>query len=95
MKQMVELLHNATDDINIAVNNIRKHPGVCSEHLIKARKEENAIERKYREGLAELFKTNDFIRILKSREIYRRLSNAADRVVEASNTISDILVKMS
>jgi uncharacterized protein Yka (UPF0111/DUF47 family) len=52
-------------------------------------------ERKYREGLVELFKTSDVIEILKTREVYRHLSNAADRVVEASNIIGDILVKMS
>jgi len=31
--------------------------------------------------------------ILKTREIYRHLSNAADKVDEAANIIGDILVK--
>lgn len=95
MKKMVEMLHAAANDIHIAVHNIQKHPGVAAEHLIRARKEENAIERRYREGLVELFKTSDVIKILKTREVYRHLSNAADRVVEAANIIGDILVKMS
>jgi len=33
--------------------------------------------------------------ILKMREVYRRLSNAADRGDAAANIISDIVVKMT
>jgi hypothetical protein len=33
--------------------------------------------------------------MLKEREVYRHLSNAADRGDEAANAVSDIVVKMS
>ena len=45
------------------------------------------------EALAELFKNPDVVMILKMREIYRHLSNAADRGDEAADILSDILVK--
>ena len=47
----------------------------------------------YREALAELFKGTDAISIMKLREIYRHLSNAADTGDESANIIGDILVK--
>lgn len=93
--EMVELLYAAAKDINLAVRELNQHPGVCAEHLVRARRAENLVERAYRRGLVELFKTNDVIRILKTREVYRHLSNAADRVVESANIIGDILVKTS
>ena len=53
------------------------------------------MERTYQEALAELFKEKDTIYILKMREIYRHLSNAADRADEAGNIIGDIVVKLT
>ena len=91
LKRITEGLLNASKDIVYAIKNLKLHPSVCSEHLIKAKKAENFIDHCYREGLVELFKTNDVIRILKTREIYRHLSNAGDRAAEAANIISDIL----
>ena len=46
-----------------------------------------------REALGELFRGTDTIYMLKMREIYRHLSNAADRGDEAANTIHSIVVK--
>lgn len=93
IKQTVEILFEASRSIANAVKNIKEHPGVCIEHIIKAKKSEHKIERLYRQALAELFSTNDVIKILKTREVYRHLSNAADRVASAADVISDILVK--
>jgi len=95
MKQMIEVLLEATKDIVYGVKHIKDNPGACVEHIIRAKKAENKIERLYRQGLVELFKTNDVMKTLKNREVYRHLSNAADRVVLAANIISDILVKNS
>ncbi len=95
LKKMAEGLLNASKDNVCAIKNLKEHPSVCSQHLIRAKKAENFIEHKYREGLVELFKSKDVIKILKTREIYRHLSNAADRAAEAANIISDILVKIT
>lgn len=95
MKQMIEVLLEATKDVVYGVKHIKDNPGACVEHIIRAKKAENKIERLYRQGLVELFKTNDVMKTLKNREVYRHLSNAADRVVLAANIISDILVKNS
>ncbi len=61
---------------------------------IAARKAERAVERSYRLALAELFQGTDFINMFKRREIYRHLSNTADRVAACADTLRDITVKM-
>lgn len=95
IKKMVEALHSASKDIAFAVKQIKTHPGVAAEHLVRARKAENFVEHRYREGLVELFKTSDVIKILKTREIYRHLSNAADRAAASADIVNDILVKIT
>lgn len=95
IQKMVDLLHAAAKDILLAVRSVEKYRGVCAEHLSRVRKAENNIEKIYRSGLAELFKSKDLVRILKTREVYRHLSNAADRAVEAANILGSILVKKS
>lgn len=93
--EMVSILQEATKDITYAVKNMKDYPQACMEHLVRAKKAENKVERRYRQALVELFKTKDVITILKTREIYRHISNAADRVVAAANIIGDIIVKHS
>ncbi len=95
IRKMVESLHSASHEINLAMKCLKNHPGVCQDHIVKAKKTENFVEHRYREGLAELFKSGDVIEILKKREIYRHLSNAADRVADAADVLGDILVKIS
>jgi uncharacterized protein Yka (UPF0111/DUF47 family) len=57
------------------------------------------VESVYREAIAALFQgtaePERIVEMLKLREIYRHLSNAADRGDEAANIISDIVVKMT
>lgn len=60
---------------------------------VYAKKRENYVEHCYREALVDLFKEENVVTILKIREIYRHLSNAADHGDEAANMIENILVK--
>lgn len=95
IEKMVGFLHSAAKDIHLAVKSLPKYPGVCADHLMRIGKAENNIEKIYRAGLVELFKSNDFINILKTREVYRHLSNAADRAAEAANILGSILIKIT
>ena len=58
---------------------------------------ENRVERVYREAVADLFANprdvEHVVGMLKLREIYRHLSNAADRGDQAANAIADVVVK--
>lgn len=97
--KMVAVLREASEEIYLGVVSIKTHPQVALQHATRAKKLENRAEFMYREALASLFNgpetVQDILAMLKTREIYRHLSNAADRGDEAANIISDIVVKMT
>jgi predicted phosphate transport protein (TIGR00153 family) len=97
IERMVSLLHDAAVEINRAVLRLQDHPNVANDHAVRAKALENRVESVYREALADLFQEpknlKDVMRILKLREIYRHLSNAADRGDQAANAIGDVVVK--
>jgi len=100
MQKMAELLCEAVKELNLAVLRLQdKHYSVATEHANNAKRIENQVETTYREAIAELFQeTKDVkhvINVLKVREIYRHLSNAADRQDQAANVISDIILKIA
>jgi predicted phosphate transport protein (TIGR00153 family) len=93
IKEMVNILRKAVRELNDAVEILKDYPRIASEHAVKAKAYENTMEKAYHFALADLFKGNDTIYMLKMREIYRHLSNAADRGDEAANIISSIVMK--
>lgn len=97
--QMAELLAKAAKEIHMAMQRILAHPQVASEHAVRAKQIENNVERLYRQALADLFEAEvtDFkgmLNVLKRREVYRHVSNAADRADEAANIITDVIMKV-
>jgi predicted phosphate transport protein (TIGR00153 family) len=99
LRRMVSLLHEAASEIHLAMLRLKENPRVASEHAAQAKALENRVERVYREAVAALFTGPDDIqhvmKMLKLREIYRHLSNCADRGDQAANIIQDIVVKMT
>jgi len=98
MQRMASLLRDATYELLMAVSRLESHPGIASEHAQRAKALENRVEGVYREALADLFTGAEdikhVVKMLKSREVYRHLSNAADRGGEAADVLADIVVKM-
>jgi uncharacterized protein len=84
IERMVSLLTDAAREIH-------------NDHAVRAKALENRMESVYREAIADLFAgprdIEHVVEMLKLREIYRHLSNAADRGDEAANVIGDIVVK--
>jgi predicted phosphate transport protein (TIGR00153 family) len=99
MMQICTLLRDASFEILQAVECLQHHPAVASDHAQRAKKMENQVESIYREALADMFKRADsvktVVKAMKLREVYRHLSNAADRGDEAANVLSDIIMKTS
>jgi hypothetical protein len=97
MQRMASLLKDAAYEIYLAVQRLPKHPSVAIDHAQRAKALENRVEAVYREAIADLFvdasDIQHVVSMLKKREVYRHLSNAADRGDEAANVISDIVVK--
>jgi predicted phosphate transport protein (TIGR00153 family) len=97
LERMVSLLTDAATEIHRGVLQLIDHPNVANDHAVRAKALENRVEQVYREALADLFHDpkdlDEVMDILKLREIYRHLSNAADRGDQAANVIADIVVK--
>lgn len=97
MERMVSLLRDAAREIYLGVLQLEDHPSVANDHAVRAKALENRMETVYREAIAELFRMprdiDHVVEMLKLREIYRHLSNAADRGDAAANVIGDIVVK--
>jgi predicted phosphate transport protein (TIGR00153 family) len=97
IERMVSLLTDAAREIYNGILRLEDHPNVASEHAVRAKALENRMESVYREAIANLFTLprdiEAVVDMLKLREIYRHLSNAADRGDAAANVIADIVVK--
>jgi predicted phosphate transport protein (TIGR00153 family) len=104
MERMVSLLTDAAREIymgvmrlEMGVMRLEDHPNVANDHAVRAKALENRMESVYREAIADLFAMprdiDHVVDMLKLREIYRHLSNAADRGDQAANVLGDIVVK--
>jgi uncharacterized protein Yka (UPF0111/DUF47 family) len=80
LREMVNILIKGAREIADAVKTLDTYPHI-------------AMEKAYHSALADLFKKTDTVYMLKMREIYRHLSNAADRIDEAANIICSIIMK--
>ena len=83
-----------TDALVQGYARLAQQPANAAEDADAARKAERRVEKNYRRAIAELFVGTDYIHMFKRREIYRHLSNAADRMANCANTLHDIVVKM-
>jgi predicted phosphate transport protein (TIGR00153 family) len=99
MLRMASLLRDAAYELSMAVDRLQDHPGVSNDHAQRAKALENRVEDVYREAIADLFSGAEdiqhVVKMLKLREVYRHMSNAADRGDEAANVIADIVVKLT
>ncbi|HEY4690497.1 MAG TPA: DUF47 family protein [Anaerolineae bacterium] len=99
LQRMASLMRDAAEEIHLAMLRIIDHPNVAGDHAVRAKALENRMEGVYREAIAALFQgpqdLEHVVEMLKLREIYRHLSNAADRGDEAANVISDAVVKIT
>jgi uncharacterized protein len=93
--EMAMHIKMGTDALAFGFARLAKDPAGAAGNADTARKAERKVEKVYRRAIAELFQGEDYIHMFKRREIYRHLSNAADRVAAAANTLHDIVVKMS
>jgi hypothetical protein len=97
LERMVSLLSEAAREIHLGVMRLEDHPSVANDHAVRAKALENRMETVYREAIADLFNlprdVDHIVQMLKLREVYRHLSNAADRGDAAANVLGDIVVK--
>ncbi len=99
MVRIASLLRDAAYELSVAVACLEENPAGASNHVRHAKALENGVEDVYREAIADLFSGAEdiqhVVKMLKLREVYRHMSNAADRGDEAANAIADIVVKLT
>lgn len=91
---MAKLLLEGVQNLEIGFGNLSTQPARASDDADRARKAERKVEKLYRRALAALFQGDDYVVMFKRREIYRHLTNAAERMAHCANTLHDIVVKM-
>jgi predicted phosphate transport protein (TIGR00153 family) len=93
LREMAKLLLEATQHIYDAIKHVKDNKAVANVNTAKAKKLENKLETLYRIKLNALVQHDDYSFVFKMREVYRHISNLADRVDIAANTIEHIVVK--
>ncbi len=93
IQQMARLLKGAAEQVSEAVGSLPNAPQTAWKCAQEAQKAENFVEDCYRNALVDLFDGSDVPHILKLREVYRHLSNSADRAQSIGRLIGKIVVK--
>lgn len=96
LTEMTRVLVEGAIHIRSACAELLDHPGVASEHAVRAKRSENRIDQLYHQAVGRLFDASGELgEVLKSREIYRHIKNSADRIDRAADEISVIVIKRS
>ena len=94
MAEFARLLSKASQEIYEAVTKLKKvsHPSLI-DHSKKISNCEHEGDKIYRIAIAELFKENNAIEIIKFKEIYETLEGSLDRSRDVADVIEDIALK--
>jgi len=93
IRRMIDIMIQASEELVKAIKYLKEYPNIANDYAVRAKKLENDMEQEYHRALSDLFKGTDPIYMLKMREVYRHLSNCADRGDEAANIILSIVMK--
>jgi uncharacterized protein len=96
LKEMTDVLLAGARHIRLGVAELLDHPMVAADHAVRAKRSENRIDDLYHAAVDDLFDSQrETSELLKAREIYRHLKNSADRIDQAADDISVIVIKRS
>jgi uncharacterized protein len=96
LNEMTRVLVEGATHIRSACGELLDHPGVASEHAVRAKRSENRIDGLYHQAVGRLFDSGgEMSETLKAREIYRHIKNSADRIDRAADEVSVIVIKRS
>jgi len=92
--RMAELLKEGAEHLVAAIKHLKRNPNVAVEHAVRAKRIENQMNDMFLAALKQLFSGHDPRLMMSLREIYRHFNRSADRVDEAANIVTNIVVKM-
>ncbi|MBP7184838.1 MAG: DUF47 family protein [Saprospiraceae bacterium] len=99
IKKMVVYVRRQTEELLLAMKRLSNNPRVAGEHALRIKGFEKEVEKIYRKALRDLFiepVTNENLRsIFFRREVYRHLSNMADKAEVAANVFGIVVMKLT
>lgn len=95
IREMVRTLHDAVSALGEAILSLNQDGQNSNQLAMVAKSMENKMEGLYRKAIAHFSADTPVHYLIKMREVYRHLSNAADRVDLAANIINSIVVKQN
>ncbi len=95
MVDLADVIRAACEKIDTAVGLIRnmKNGDRVEKLAVEINELENVADDLLNNAVAELFKTNDSIAIIKLKEIYENMEAATDHAEDVANILSDIVAK--
>ncbi len=95
MAELANYIKLSAFEIHSLVSKLRKLKNVAEiiNHCRCISKHEHDADQVYRKAVAELFETNDPVEIIKMKEVYDSLEDAADRCVDVADVVEDIALK--
>jgi len=95
MTELAKMLLSSTQEIFFLVGKLRgfKNSSELIDHCQKITQYEHEADVIFRTAIAELFKTNDALHIIKMKEVYEILEGAHDRCADVADIFEDIALK--
>ncbi|MGZ5572638.1 MAG: DUF47 domain-containing protein [Usitatibacter sp.] len=99
IRRMVSLVREQAEDLEAAIQRLAKNPRVADDHANRVHEKEREVERVYRNAIRDLFARASDLQglpaVLYRREVYRHISNMADRAVSAANVLGMVVMKIA
>lgn len=99
IKKMIGYVKRQTEELDLAIKRISKNPRVSHEHVLKVKKLEKDVEKQYRRALKDLFlevpTLENLPQLFYKREVYRHISNMADRADATANVFGIVIMKLT
>ncbi len=99
LREMATRVREASDELLLAMERLERNPMVALDHSRRAKRRENQVEKLYRQAVTDLFAGPEDVHhvmvMLRTREVYRHISNAADQADQAANVIGKVVMKMT
>ncbi len=92
---MVEKLKSSTEIFASCMKSLKNHPTRLIEEFVIMREAHISVEKLYRDGMIELFKSGNSMYALKQREVYHHIKDASSYLEDALDVLHRIVVRLT
>ena len=99
IRAMVTLVREQADELESAMQRLMNNPRVAGDHANAVQERERRVELLYRAAVRDVLADATSVEALPGifyrREVYRHISNMADRAVSAANVLGMVVMKLA